>query len=102
MATYPGLYGLLAEFETPTALVAAVHSARQTGYTRMDAYSPFPIEELADALGFRRTKLPLLILLGGITGALSALRLAVLLCRHQLPGERGRPPAEQLAVISSR
>ena len=51
----PGLYGLLAEFETPTALVAAVHAARQTGYTRMDAYSPFPIEELADALGFRRT-----------------------------------------------
>jgi hypothetical protein len=75
MATYPGLYGLLAEFETPTALVAAVHSARQTGYTRMDAYSPFPIEELADALGFRRTRLPLLILLGGITGALFAYAL---------------------------
>ena len=38
MATYPGLYGLLAEFETPTELVAAVHSARQTGYTRMDSF----------------------------------------------------------------
>jgi Protein of unknown function (DUF3341) len=75
MARYPGLYGLLAEFETPTALVAAVRSARQAGYSKMDAYSPFPIEELADALGFRRTKLPLLILLGGITGALSAYAL---------------------------
>ena len=41
----------------------------------MDAYSPFPIEELADALGFRRTKMPLLILLGGIAGALSAFAL---------------------------
>lgn len=75
MAKYPGLYGLLAEFETPTALVEAARSARQDGYTRMDAYSPFPIDGLADALGFRRTKLPLLILLGGITGALSAYAL---------------------------
>jgi hypothetical protein len=75
MATYPGLYGLLAEFETPTALVEAVRSARQAGYTRMDAYSPFPIEQVSEALGFTRTKMPLLILIGGITGALSGYAL---------------------------
>ncbi len=71
----------------------------EAGYTRMDAYSPFPIEELSDALGFRRTKMPLLILLGGITGAVGGLRLAVLLRRHQLSGQRGRPAAQQLAVV---
>ena len=70
-----GLYGLLAEFESPTTLVAAVQSARRAGYAKMDAYSPFPIEELADALGFRRTKLPLLIFCGGLVGALSAYAL---------------------------
>ena len=75
MAAYPGLHGLLAEFETPTALVQAIHAARQAGYTRMDAYSPFPIEELADALNFKRTKMPLLIFLGGLTGALSGFAL---------------------------
>ena len=99
MATYPGLYGLVAEFEKPTALVAAVHSARQTGYTRMDAYSPFPIEELAEALGFRRTQAAAADLARGHHRRRCPVRLAVLLCRHQLPGEHGRPAAEQLAGI---
>jgi hypothetical protein len=75
MAAYPGLHGLLAEFETPTALVQAVHAARQAGYTRMDAYSPFPIEAMPEALGFTRTKVPLLIFLGGLTGALGGFAL---------------------------
>jgi hypothetical protein len=69
MATNPGVYGLLAEFETPTALVHAARTARQAGYTRMDAYSPFPIEGLAEELGFRRKWMPLIMFLGGLTGA---------------------------------
>jgi Alternative complex III, ActD subunit len=75
MATYPGLYGLVAEFEDPTALVQATRTAYESGYRRMDAFSPFPIEELSEALGFHRTKMPLLILLGGITGAISGFAL---------------------------
>jgi Protein of unknown function (DUF3341) len=75
MATNPGVYGLLAEFETPTDLVQAVHAARQAGYTRMDAYSPFPIEGLSEALGFKRTKMPLLMFLGGLIGALGGYAL---------------------------
>ena len=72
MATYPGLYGLIAEFDDADgARRRRPTRARQTGLPQMDAYSPFPIEELAEALGFRRTKLPLLILLGGITGSVS-------------------------------
>jgi hypothetical protein len=75
MATNPGLYGLTAEFESPTALVQAVRQAREAGYTCMDAYTPFPVEELPEALGFRKTKMPMLILIGGITGALSGFAL---------------------------
>ena len=64
----PTLHGLMAEFDNPTALVAAAERARLEGYRNMDAYSPIPIEELNDALGLRRTRLPMLVLLGGILG----------------------------------
>lgn len=64
-------YGLMAEFETPTALVTAAHRARLEGYRNMDAYSPIPIEELPDALGLGRTRVPLITLLGGILGGLA-------------------------------
>jgi hypothetical protein len=66
----PTLYGLIAEFDNPTALVAAANAARAEGYRRMDAYSPIPIEELHDALGFKHTKLPLIVLIGGVLGGL--------------------------------
>lgn len=65
------LYGVMAEFDTPTAVVAAARRAYEEGYRRMDAYTPYPIEELTEAIGFRHTKLPLLVLIGGIVGALS-------------------------------
>ena len=67
----PTTYGLMAEFDTPTALVAAANAARAEGYTRMDAYSPIPIEELHHAIGFHHTKLPLIVLLGGLAGGLA-------------------------------
>ena len=66
----PTLYGLIAEFDNPTALVAAANAARLAGYKRMDAYSPIPIEELHHAIGFHHTKLPLIVLIGGILGGL--------------------------------
>ena len=50
------LYGLLAEYDNPTDLVAAAHHAREAGYTRVEAYTPFPIEELADALPVGRVE----------------------------------------------
>ena len=50
----------------------------QAGYRHLDAYSPFPIEELAEALGVHRTRLPLVVLLGGIIGGIGGLRAAVL------------------------
>jgi hypothetical protein len=65
-----GLYGLMAEFDSPTALVTAAARAREAGYRKMDAYSPIPIEELHEALGLPQTKLPWIVLGGAITGGL--------------------------------
>jgi hypothetical protein len=65
------VYGLMAEFEDPGDLVAAAHRAREAGYRRMDAYSPLPIEELHEALGFHDRRLPLIVLVGGVIGALA-------------------------------
>ena len=64
-------YGLVAEFESPTALVRAANRAREAGYRKMDAYSPIPIEELHETLNMPNTKLPYIVLDGGLTGALA-------------------------------
>jgi hypothetical protein len=63
-------YGLVAEFETAQALVKAAEKARDAGFNRMDAYSPFPIEGLMEALGHTTRSLPLVVLCGGILGGL--------------------------------
>ena len=63
MATYPDSTACWPSSRRRRRWSRPPRGARRPGYTRMDAYSPFPIEELAEALGFRRTKLPLLILL---------------------------------------
>jgi hypothetical protein len=64
------IYGVIAEFENPTALVSAARAARERGYRKLDAYSPFPIEELNDALHLHRDRLPLIVLAGGIVGGI--------------------------------
>jgi hypothetical protein len=61
----------LAEFEKPEMLLSAAHAAYRDGYRRMDAYTPFPVEGLAEAIGFRHTRLPLIVLLGGLFGAVA-------------------------------
>jgi len=64
------LHGLMAEFDSPTALVEASRRAQAEGYRKMDAYTPFPIEELHEALGLHDTRVPLIVLCGGILGGL--------------------------------
>jgi len=70
VSTLP-LYGLAAEFDNPVALLAAANSAREAGYQKMSAYSPYPVEGLDEALGPKREYLPLIVLLGGIIGGLT-------------------------------
>jgi hypothetical protein len=64
------IYGLLAEFDGPDALIAAAEKVRDAGYRRTDAYSPFPVHHLAAALGLRKTRVAMLVLIGGIIGGL--------------------------------
>lgn len=62
------LYGLMAEFEHPDELLEAARHARQAGYKLLDAFTPFPIEGLADAVGFEKTGLPIIVFIGGLIG----------------------------------
>ena len=68
MRARPDIHGILAEFDEPGALLRAARIAYAAGYRSMDAHSPYPIEGLAEAVGFHGTRLPLLVLLGGIFG----------------------------------
>jgi hypothetical protein len=69
------LYGLMAEFENPNELVAAARRAREEGYRKMDAYTPYPMHELTEALGIRTTRLPLIVLAGAVLGCATGLGL---------------------------
>jgi hypothetical protein len=68
MTAQGSIYGLLAEFDSPEALAEAARKVREAGYRKVDAYSPFPIEEVIDALHFNERKLPVLVFIGGLVG----------------------------------
>lgn len=69
MATTSTLYGLAAEFKDQADIVLAAERAREEGYQRMDAYTPFPVHGLAEALKFEDSRVPWSIFLAGLTGA---------------------------------
>ena len=69
------IYGLVAEFADAEALVEAATRVRDAGFRRTDAYSPFPVHGLPEALGLRKTRVPLIVLCGGITGLLTGIAL---------------------------
>jgi hypothetical protein len=64
-------YGLMAEFDSPQELLDAAQKTHRAGYKQMDAFSPFPVEGLADAIGFHKNNVSLVVLIGGIIGGLS-------------------------------
>ena len=65
------VYGLMAEFDTPQELLDGALAAHKAGYKKIDAFSPFPIEGLAEAIGFHKNMVPFVTLVGGIIGGLS-------------------------------
>jgi hypothetical protein len=67
----PTLYGILAEFTSPQELFDAVLRVREEGYRDVDAYTPFPVEEISEALGHRGSRLPIIVFVGGALGAAS-------------------------------
>ena len=70
MKTTP-IYGMMAEFDSATSLVEAARKTHEAGYRKIDAYSPFPVEELAEAIGFHTNRVALVTLIGAIIGGLT-------------------------------
>jgi hypothetical protein len=92
MQARPSIYGLMAEFDSPDALLVAAQRAYEAGYRRMDAYSPFPVEGLAEAIGFHRSGLPLVVLIGGIVGGLGGYLMQYYLSAIDYPLNIGGRP----------
>lgn len=71
----PAIYGLMAEFPTAETLVKAAHQVHEAGFQKVDAYSPYPIEAISEALALPRSKVPILVLIGGLLGGLGGYML---------------------------
>ncbi|MGA2357266.1 MAG: DUF3341 domain-containing protein [Terriglobales bacterium] len=69
------VYGLMAEFDSAQELLDAAHKTHEAGYHKVDAYSPFPIEGLAEAIGFHKNRVALVVLIGALVGGISAFAL---------------------------
>ncbi|MDH3253619.1 MAG: DUF3341 domain-containing protein [Acidobacteriota bacterium] len=68
MPQHRPIYGLMAEFTSSHELLRAIRASRASGYTKMDAYTPYPIEEVWEELGHHRSKLPAIVLTGALIG----------------------------------
>jgi hypothetical protein len=90
----PPPYGAMATFATPERLLAAVRDLRGRGFSRLDAFSPFPVEGLPAALGIRPTRLPYAVLAGGIAGALAAYLLILYSVEINYPINVGGRPLD--------
>jgi len=87
------MHGLMAEFDDPESLLDATQKAYDEGYRKMDAYTPFPIHGLNDALGFRWNMVPTFTLIGGLTGAAGGFGMqAFAMSQHYVYNIGGRPP----------
>src|SRR5437870_7492649 len=105
------LYGIMAEFDSATQLVDAARQVRDAGYSKTDAFTPFPLHEIDEALGIKRSILPYLIFAGAITGLLSGIGLEYFVHVIDFPiivGGRPHfslpafvPPAYELTILFS-
>jgi hypothetical protein len=71
----PPIYGLMAEFPSADALIAAAHQVHEAGFHKVEAYTPYPIEAVSEALDLPASKVPLLVLIGGLLGGLGGYML---------------------------
>jgi Protein of unknown function (DUF3341) len=77
MIKHRNIYGLLAEFDGPDSLLVAAEKARAAGFTSTDAFTPFPVHGMAEALGHPKTRVPLIVLCAGIMGGLGGFFMQV-------------------------
>lgn len=95
-----GTYGVMAEFENAQAVVDAARATTAQGYTKVEAYTPVPIEELNSILHVRRTRLPLATLIGGLTGMAAGFGLQYWVSVIEYPiNIGGRPYASWPAFV---
>ena len=87
------IYGLLAEFDTPKDLITAGERTRDAGYKKIDAFSPFPVEGLAEAIGFHHDLVPLVTLIGGIIGGATGYLMQYWMSAVSYPLNIGGKPA---------
>lgn len=92
MSTAADSFGLLAEFVEPHELVEAAARVYEEGYRDFEAYSPMPVEGLPEAVGFARSRMPLVVLIGGIVGCLSGYALQYYLTVIEYPLNVGGRP----------
>ena len=94
------VYGIMAEFASAQALVDAAKRTHEAGYQRIDAYSPFPIEGLAEEMGFHQNSVPLVVLIGGIVGGLTGYLMQYWMSAVDYPlNIGGKPPHSWPAFI---
>jgi hypothetical protein len=85
-------WALMAEYETAEALVAAAQAAHDAGYRHAEAYAPYPVEGLAEAVGFRRSRIPALVFAGGLAGGAGGYFLQWFAAVRSYPEEIGARP----------
>lgn len=94
------IYGTMAEFDTPQALIDAAKRTHEAGYKKIDAYSPFPIEGLAEEIGFHFNEVPLVVLIGGIIGGLTGYVMQYWMSAVDYPlNIGGKPPHSWPAFV---
>ena len=92
-------FALMAEFRSSKELIAAIRDAREAGYTHLEAYTPYPIEEVWEELGHHRSWLPLIVLIGGIFGAFFGFFMQYWVSVINYPLNVGGRPLNSWAVI---
>src|SRR5262249_8529906 len=86
------IYGLMAEFDTPEAVLHAARRARPEGYTHMAAFTPYPVEGVAEELGLPRTRVPFVVLMAGLVGMTAGFFMQYQAMVHDYPYNSGGRP----------
>ena len=94
MQRHADIYGVMGEFGTPEELLHAVEKVRAAGFERFEAYAPFPVEGLSEALGLKRNMVPAITLLGGLTGGIGGFFFQYWVAAITYPAEHRRPSAQ--------